>query len=57
MAIAAVVAVGFLLMLSLVLYAVCRLRPGTFRFKASLTRWVVTTGGKTGWTPGSYCIF
>jgi hypothetical protein len=40
MAIAAVVAVGFLLMLSLVLYAVCRLRPGTFRFKASLTRWV-----------------
>jgi hypothetical protein len=40
MAIAVVVAIGFLLMLGLVLYAVCRLRPGTFRLKATLTRWV-----------------
>jgi hypothetical protein len=35
-----VVAVGFLLGLGLVLYTVRRLRPQTFRFKATLTRWV-----------------
>lgn len=40
MAIAVIVAIGFLLMLWLVLSTVRRLRPGTFRFKATLTRWV-----------------
>ena len=40
MAVAVVVAIGFLLMLWLVLSTVRRLRPGTFRFKATLTRWV-----------------
>ena len=40
MAIAVVVAIGFLLMLWLVLSTVRRLRPGTFRLKATLTKWV-----------------
>lgn len=40
MAIAAVVTVSFLLMLSLVMFTAHRLRPATFRFKATLTRWV-----------------
>jgi hypothetical protein len=40
MAVAAVVAIGFLLMLWLVMSTVRRLRPGTFRLKATLTRWV-----------------
>jgi hypothetical protein len=37
---AAIVTVGFLLMLSLVIFTAHRLRPKTFRFKATLTRWV-----------------
>jgi hypothetical protein len=40
MAIAVVVAFGFLLMLWLVLSTVRRLRPRSFRFKATLTKWV-----------------
>ena len=40
MAIAVVVAIGFLLTLWFVLYTVRRLRPGTFRLKATLTRWI-----------------
>jgi hypothetical protein len=40
MAIAVVVSISFLLMLWLVLSTVRRLRPGTFRFKATVTKWV-----------------
>jgi hypothetical protein len=40
MAVAVVAAIGFLLMLWLVLSTVRRLRPGTFRLKATLTKWV-----------------
>ena len=40
MAVAVVVVIGFLLTLWLVLSTVRWLRPGAFRFKATLTRWV-----------------
>jgi hypothetical protein len=40
MAIAVIVVTGFLLTLWLVMSAVHRILPKTFRFKATLTRWV-----------------
>jgi hypothetical protein len=64
MAIALVVAIGFLLMLWLVLSTVRRLRPGTFRLKATLTRWVSldvemhspeTSGGKEALDGAACC--
>jgi hypothetical protein len=40
MAFAVVGFVGFLLLFGLVIFAAWRLRPETFRFKATLTKWV-----------------
>lgn len=40
LAIAAVVTLGFLIMLGLVLFIVDRRRPAIFRLKATFTRWV-----------------